>query len=410
METKTLAQDICDTLHKAGFTAYFAGGWVRDYLMGHPSADVDIATNASPEEIQSLFPRTIPVGIAFGVIIVVHKGHQFEVSTFRTDFEYSGRKPAKIVQSTPDEDAKRRDFTINGMFYNPLNQEVIDFVGGREDLQKKVIKAIGNPSERFFEDRLRMIRAVRFAARFGFHIDSETEKGIREHAHTLFPAVAIERVYQEFCKMADYPGFEKAIVDMHALGLLQEIFPSLKRISTDDIKKRVEAIPYFPQGYPAILAILELFPDSSLEEQLEIVRYLRAGTVSERLVEYIYQGRKMVDDEKHCPLSWSHFYANPHAKLCIDLIAAHLKGEEHTSFLEHHATRMEKLHPHSKRIAEKSPLITGKLLKELGIDAGKQMGTLVKEAEYLAITHDLHSADKILELLKKSPNWPETLR
>jgi poly(A) polymerase len=406
MESKTLAQDICDTLKAAGFTAYFAGGWVRDYLMGHPSSDVDIATDASPEEIQKLFPRTIPVGIAFGVIIVVHKGHQFEVSTFRTDFEYSGRKPAKIVKSTPDEDAKRRDFTINGMFYNPLQNEVIDYVGGREDLEKQVVRAIGNASERFFEDRLRMIRAVRFASRFGFSIDPETEKGIIEHAHTLFPAVAVERVYQEFCKMAEYSGFNKALIEMHRLGLLQEIFPSLASVSLDQIKDRVAPIAYFPKNYPAIVAILELFPDSSLEEQLEIVRFLRAGTVAERLIEYIYQGKRMVDDETRCPFDWSHFYANTHAKLCIDVIAARLKGDAHTDFLEHHASRMESLLPHSQRIAEKTPLITGKMLKEMGIDAGKQMGVLVKEAEYLAITHDLHTSEEILEILKKSPNWP----
>lgn len=409
MQSQALANEICKTLNEAGFIAYFAGGWVRDYLMGHPSADVDIATDASPEEIQNLFAHTIPVGIAFGVIIVVYKGHQFEVSTFRSDFEYSGRKPAKIVKSNPKEDAIRRDFTINGMFFNPQTKEVIDFVDGKADIERKVVRAIGNPSERFFEDRLRMIRAIRFASRFGFELDKRTEQGIAEHAHTLFPSVAMERVYQEFCKMADFPGFERALVEMHRLGLLQQIFPSLAKIPLSEIQKRVAPIAFFPAGYPAVLGIMELFPDAPLFEQLEIVRHLRAGTAAERLVDFVFTGKQMVESEKEnkpCPFDWSHFYANGYAQLCIDVIAANLKGEEHTDFLKRHADRMEALTPHSQRIADKTPLVTGKMLQKMGVLPGKQMGMLVKEAEYLAITHDLHDAAPILELLKKSPNWP----
>lgn len=413
MPTQLIAIEVCKILNEAGFIAYFAGGWVRDFLMGHPSADVDIATDASPEEIQKLFSQTIPVGIAFGVIIVVYKGHHFEVSTFRSDFEYSGRKPAKIVKSNPKEDAIRRDFTINGMFFNPTTEEVIDFVEGKEDIHKKIVRAIGNPSERFFEDRLRMIRAVRFASRFGFSIDQATEQGIIEHASTLLPAVAIERIYQEFCKMADYPGFEKALVALHRLGLLQEVFPSLSKVSLQEIEQRVKPIAYFPIGYPAIAAIMELFPGTSLNEQLNLVRHLRAGTASERLVEFIFLGKQMVENEglgKPSPFDWSHFYANSHAQFCIDIIAANLKGEEHTDFLKHHADRMEALTPHSRRIAEKTPLVTGKMLQKLGVEPGKQMGMLVREAEYLAITHDLHDAHPLIELLKKSPNWPEALQ
>ena len=195
-ETKKIATAIVRKLVAAGYTAYFAGGWVRDYLMGHPSEDIDIATDAPPEKIIDLFPKTLLVGVAFGVVVVIVDGHQFEVATFRRDIDYAdGRKPSKIELSTAEEDAFRRDFTINGMFYDPLEDVFHDFVKGKEDIQHGVIRAIGNADERFVEDRLRMIRAVRFAARFAFNISSETQSAIEANADTLFPAVAMERIW-----------------------------------------------------------------------------------------------------------------------------------------------------------------------------------------------------------------------
>lgn len=137
---------IVDTLSKAGFIAYYAGGWVRDLLLQHPSDDIDIATNAPPETIQALFPHTVPLGIAFGIVLVIIDHHGYEVATFRKDIDYKdGRRPNRIEFATAMEDAKRRDFTINGMFYDPLEEKILDYVGGQEDLQKKIIRAIGNP-------------------------------------------------------------------------------------------------------------------------------------------------------------------------------------------------------------------------------------------------------------------------
>ena len=174
------AKSIVAKLSRAGYTAYFAGGWVRDYVMGHPSEDIDIATNAAPAEIMDLFPHTILVGLAFGVVIVVIEGHQFEVATFRKDLQYiDGRHPQGIEMSTPREDALRRDFTINGMFYDPLEEVIHDFVHGQEDIRLGIIRTIGNPHERFFEDRLRMLRAFRFSSRFSFSIDPETQEAIQ---------------------------------------------------------------------------------------------------------------------------------------------------------------------------------------------------------------------------------------
>lgn len=409
METLKHASQIVKKLTEKGHTAYFAGGWVRDYLMGHPSADIDIATDAAPEKIVALFEKTIPVGIAFGVVIVVIDGHQFEVSTFRKDIESHGRRPEKIELSSPEEDAKRRDFTINGLFYDPLDKQIYDYIGGEKDIKHGVIRTIGDPSERFYEDRLRMIRAVRFASRFNFAMDRETEQAIIENADTLFPHVAIERVWQELCKMTEYPGLEHALAELHRLGLLPVIFEQLKDVGLDTIKKRTESLAYFPDNCPPILKILELFPDAGLEDQLELCRYLKIGNTNANLVQFVFQGKEMIrqaETEEIPPTQWTHFYAHPHAQLCLDVVAAHIKGEAHTRFLKKHSEKMEKLHPHSRRIAEKKPLVSGKMLQNMNIQPGKKMGLLLEEAEYLAITHDLHDAEPVLDLLKKSPNWP----
>ena len=156
---------------------------MRNTLIGQPVDDIDIATSASPEEILDLFPNTLVVGIAFGVVIVQMEGHAFEVATFRKDIEYeNGRTPSRIEWCAPREDALRRDFTINGMFYDPLEHKVFDYVGGVDDIKKRVIRTIGDPYERFREDRLRMVRAFRFSLRFGFVIDKLTQEAIRANA------------------------------------------------------------------------------------------------------------------------------------------------------------------------------------------------------------------------------------
>lgn len=195
MQEHPQARFIVDTLIEHGFSAYYAGGWVRDFLLQRDSDDIDIATSAPPEAIQKLFPHTVPIGIAFGIVLVIVEGHQYEVATFRQDIEYKdGRRPAAIAFSSAEEDAKRRDFTINGMFYDPIEQKVLDFVEGIADLEAKIIRAIGDPHERIREDRLRMIRAARLACRFHFTIEENTKAAIRAHAKELFPAVAIERI------------------------------------------------------------------------------------------------------------------------------------------------------------------------------------------------------------------------
>src|SRR5262245_5609180 len=177
------ARAVLRRLRGAGFESYFAGGYVRDRLLGIATTEVDIATAAPPDRVEALFPKTVAVGRSFGVILVLEGDYKFEVATFRSDGRYQdGRHPVDVTFSGPEEDAKRRDFTINGMFLDPDGDRVIDYVGGRADLERRVLRAIGNPRERFAEDRLRLMRAVRLSTRLGFALDPATEAAVRDMA------------------------------------------------------------------------------------------------------------------------------------------------------------------------------------------------------------------------------------
>lgn len=218
-DLRAAAVHVVKKLVDAGFTAYFAGGCVRDRLMGHEPTDYDVATNATPPEVAKIFPKVQTVGESFGVMLVRIRCHMIQVATFRTEGVYSdGRHPDSVAYSDAEHDASRRDFTINGLFENPLTGEVIDYVGGRGDLERRVIRAIGDPHARLREDRLRMIRAIRFAARFGFSIDPETADAIRAGADQL-QGVSRERIGQEVERMLSDANRAVAAWELQSLGL-----------------------------------------------------------------------------------------------------------------------------------------------------------------------------------------------
>ncbi|NOU36230.1 MAG: HD domain-containing protein [Kiritimatiellaceae bacterium] len=222
------ALKILKQIRKAGFSAFFAGGSVRDKLLGRIAKDYDIATSATPDQIEALFPKTVAVGKAFGVIVVVQDGTETEVATFRADGGYQdGRRPDSIHFCGAEEDAKRRDFTVNGMFYDPLEDKVIDYVGGQVDLEKKIIRAIGDPEKRFSEDHLRMLRAVRFAHTLGFEIERATRAAIKKFAPDI-AKISAERIENEFSRTLTEsikPG--DALKDLVDLGLMAHIIPEI---------------------------------------------------------------------------------------------------------------------------------------------------------------------------------------
>jgi len=241
--TEARARSVIERLRAHGFTAYLAGGCVRDRLRGEEPTDFDVATDARAEVVQELFPRTVPVGVQFGVVIVVIDGQPIEVATFRTDAEYlDGRHPAAVRFTTAQEDARRRDFTINGMFLDPETGAVIDYVGGQADLAAGVIRAIGDPIARFHEDRLRMLRAVRFAARFGYIIEPLTMTAIRALAAEVV-GIAWERIGDEVVRILTEGAAQRGFELLDETGLLAQILPEVANL------KGVEQSPDFhPEG------------------------------------------------------------------------------------------------------------------------------------------------------------------
>ena len=221
-------EQIYERLLKAGFKAYIAGGAVRDMFLGREPNDIDIATSARPSEVEKLFAKTVMVGRDFGVSRVIVEGHDIEVATFRKDGPYiDGRKPKSIEFADVEEDAKRRDFTINALFYDPRNQECLDFVGGQEDIRKGVIRAVGDADKRFAEDKLRILRAVRFHSQLGFSFDPATSKAIRENAVRL-SQVSMERTRDEWVKLLRGQFVDSALDESVDLKIWKALFSNLE--------------------------------------------------------------------------------------------------------------------------------------------------------------------------------------
>jgi poly(A) polymerase len=228
MTARELAADICRKLHASGFKAYLVGGCVRDLVLGREPEDYDVATDAHPARVQELFPSSVDVGARFGVILVVANSAQVEVATFRSDVGYSdGRHPDRVEYSNlPEEDVRRRDFTINGLMLDMETQQILDFVGGRDDLRQGIVRAIGTPELRFREDRLRMVRAVRFAARFGYVIEPATFQAIVAAAPHI-TAVSAERLRDEITKLLTEGAARLSFELLDGTGLLKACLPEI---------------------------------------------------------------------------------------------------------------------------------------------------------------------------------------
>lgn len=220
--------EIIKNLQNAGHEAYWAGGCVRDFLLGKEPMDFDIVTSAKPDEIENLMEKTIPIGKKFGVILAIENGHHFEIATFRSDSGYSdGRRPDAIEFTNAEEDARRRDFTINGLFFDPLKDRVLDFVGGQEDLKNRLIRFIGNPKERIQEDYLRILRAIRFKNTLDFMYHPDTYKAVEEFSG-LAGNVSQDRLRDEVNRMLINQNRIKALRDLSQMGVLKDILPEVE--------------------------------------------------------------------------------------------------------------------------------------------------------------------------------------
>ena len=244
MTPRGLANSVCDILLRNGHQALLVGGCVRDLLLGRPPADYDVTTDAAPDRVLQLFPEAIGVGAQFGVVLVPRDGIQVEVATFRSDVGYSdGRHPDAVVYSkTAQEDVRRRDFTINGLLMRHDSGEILDYVGGEADLLAGIIRAIGEPARRFREDKLRMLRAVRFAARLGFAIDVDTSAAIKNLSPEI-TQVSAERIREELTKLLTEGAAKCGFALLDETGLLAQLLPEISALHG------VEQPPqYHPEG------------------------------------------------------------------------------------------------------------------------------------------------------------------
>jgi poly(A) polymerase len=266
---RSAAVEVARTLLGAGHEALFAGGCVRDVLMGREPKDYDIATSARPEDVLALYPGSDEIGAHFGVILVKHHGFPFEIATFRHDGSYlDGRHPESVTFTNAEDDAQRRDFTINGLFQDPLTGDIIDHVGGLADLESRLIRAIGDPARRFEEDALRLMRAVRFATCTGYDIEPGTRSAMQSHA-ALLVRISPERIRDEFSRIITHPARRRGIECLVDCGLMDRFMPEF--LPT----RGCEQPPQFhPEGdvYVHTLIALDLLPpDASLDLCLSVL-------------------------------------------------------------------------------------------------------------------------------------------
>lgn len=327
MNKEALATGIVKALHKQGHQAFFAGGCVRDRLRGVEPKDFDIATSAKPEEVQRLFSKTVPVGAQFGVVLVLEESQPFEVATFRTEGGYQdGRRPGHVEFASVEEDAKRRDFTVNGLYYDVAKKEVLDFVGGREDLKKKLIRTIGNAEERFLEDHLRMMRAVRFAVQLEFEVDPEILKTIKTHAG-LIRKVSAERIRDEFSKTLITSSPVRGVKMLDETGLLIQFLPEMEQMKGVQQPKQ-----FHPEGdvWVHTLMLLERLKNPPLELSLGALLHdvAKPATFTDGPDRIRFNGHDTLGAQMTREIMRRLAYSNDQIELVSELVAQHLRFKD----------------------------------------------------------------------------------
>ena len=411
MTPREFAHSVVDHLRRHGYEALWAGGCVRDYLLGLEPHDYDVATNARPPQVQKLFRRTVAVGVQFGVIDVLGPEPQLQVqvATFRSDGTYTdGRHPDSVTFGNAEADALRRDFTINGMFFDPLTDKVIDYVGGQADLQAKVLRAIGDPQERFTEDKLRLLRAVRFAARFALTLDPATEAAIVRMASQL-TVVSAERITEELRKMLSHHARHTALRLVHRLGLLQPILPDLfSPQATFAALGHLPAEATFPLALAVFLLDLAEGQGEEIRQRLFQRKWRQAFAEKLRLSNHELDEMSWLLDHhadlRQAPtLPWSQLKPLLAHTGIDDLLALHrAQALAHEQSLEALDYCAERLRTWTEDDLNPLPLVTGDDLKEAGLRPGPKFkeilirlraaqldGHLVTRVEALAFLRDL---------------------
>ena len=408
------ARKVVTRLQETGFEAVYAGGCVRDMLLGAEPHDYDVASSARPEQVQLLFRRTVAVGAQFGVVCVLEGPHEIQVATFRSDGEYTdGRHPETVSFSDAENDALRRDFTINGLFYDPLKKTVSDFVGGRADLDAKIIRAIGNPEHRFEEDKLRLLRAVRFACTLGFEIEPSTWAAVCTNAPKL-EVVSAERIREEFTKIMLSPGRVRGFDLLDQSGLMRVILPEIEAL------KGCEQPPQFhPEGdvwihtrlmlsllpkevsLPLVLAVL--FHDIakpatfSYDETAKRIRFSGheklGAEMTEAILVRLRYSRKTIDDTVDAVANHMAFKDVQHMRVArlkrflarptiADELALHkVDCQSSNGDLSNYEFLKLKIDEFSHEPLIPPPLLTGNDLMRLGYQPGPQFKTILEAVQ-----------------------------
>ena len=435
IEKRQGAKRVVESLRREGFEAYFVGGCVRDFVRGVSPGDYDIATSAPPDQVIRLFEHTVAVGAKFGVVVVLEGGYSYEVATFRSDDIYEdGRRPTQVHFSSAREDVLRRDFTINGLLMDPNTNDVVDYVGGRDDIEKKIIRTIGDPAVRFNEDYLRMLRAIRFAAHLDFHLEDNVREAIVRHAPKI-REISAERVQEELNKILTRPGAARALEFMAETGLLERILPEVARM------RGVEQPPRFhPEGdvWRHTLMMMEILSEENRPEAdaalawgallhdvgkpvtrtedekgvhfyghvkqgesvaEDVMRRLRFSRVRrETVLDLIRQHMAFMNVKKMRPARLKRFLRMPNFQLHLqlhrlDCLASH-GMLDHYEFCREQLQRTEQGELHPPR------LLTGADLLSMGFIPGKQIGEILRVLEEEQLENRIRSREEAVAFVR----------
>ncbi len=429
MESEALARQVVVKLRAAGHQAYFVGGCVRDLLLGVKPKDFDVATDARPDRIMDLFPRSGRVGVHFGVVLVRDVFEQVEVATFRSDHDYvDGRHPEQVrFETDPREDVLRRDFTVNGLMMDPATGQVLDYVDGRGDLERRVIRAIGDPDARFREDHLRLLRGVRFAARLGFEIEPNTFAAMRLE-HSSIRKVAMERVREELIRILTEGGARRGFELLDSTGMLDDLLPEVAAM------KGVEQPPeYHPEGdvWEHTLLILDRlkYPTPTLAmgallhdvgkpstfrvadrirfdghveagvklayDILERLRFSREDT--EQVEALIANHMKFKDVHRMKESTLKRFLRMPQFSEHLEL--HRLDSISSSGRLENYELAKRKLDEYSEEHLQPEPLLTGADLIGMGYQPGPVFSLILRTIEDAQLEGRIQSRDEALDLV-----------
>jgi len=441
---KETAISIIQRLREAGYIAYFNGGCVRDMVRGVEPHDFDIATSAAPEQVQALFPKTVPVGAAFGVVLVLEGEHQFEVATFRSDEAYiDGRRPTGVRYGSAEEDAQRRDFTINGMFFDPLANDtqggglgqpalpgLIDYVGGRTDIERKVVRTIGEPRQRFGEDKLRLLRCVRFAANLGYEIEAATFEAVKEMAPQI-TVVSAERIRDELIKTFTRPHAGRGLELLDTSGLLAVVLPEIAAMKGveqpaefhpegDVFKHTRMMLDALPPNPGIVLAFAVLLHDvgkpPTFQRAPDRIRFNDHDRIGAEMAETILRRLRFSNEEidkivlcvrEHMRFQFVKEMRPAKLKRIlaretfpdelelhrIDCASSH-RNMENYEFLKAKAAEMP------PEVLKPPPFLTGHDLLALGLKPGPTVGQILRELEELQLEERLKSREEALEFAK----------